>query len=154
MEEFKYVIFGIGEQKYAMNLACVNGIEQDYMLIPVPNAPEGIQGIINLRGTVVPVYSLRQRFGLEPRSQSTEKSLLLTISSGTVLGYEVDRVYDIEAVEKTQINPMPAVASNEENEYMESVLRVGSQIVISININKVLDEETVQRLNKMVEENH
>ena len=67
MEERKYIIFQLGEEKYGMNLSYVNGIEQEYHIIPVPNAPEGIKGIINLRGLVIPVYSLRQRFGMDAR---------------------------------------------------------------------------------------
>ena len=60
MEELKFIIFKLGEQKYAMNLLYINGIEQNYQIIPVPNAPEGIEGIINLRGDVIPVYSLKR----------------------------------------------------------------------------------------------
>ena len=100
MEEQKFVIFQLADQKYGMHLMRVNGIEQDYHIIPVPNAPEGINGIINLRGTVIPVYSLRERFGMNPRIDNPGKSLLVTNSNGTLLAYEVDAVEEIEEVSK------------------------------------------------------
>lgn len=153
MEELKYVVFQLGEQKYGMNLMYVNGIEQDYHIIPVPNAPEGVTGIINLRGAVIPVYSLRERFGMDVKIDNPEKSLLITRSSGTILAYEVDAVAEIEELSPENINKMPSVASNEETAFMEQVLHIGKEIVIAINVNKVLSEDTVNMVNQLIEDN-
>jgi purine-binding chemotaxis protein CheW len=152
VDELKYIIFQLGEEKYGMNLSYVNGIEQDYRIIPVPNAPEGIRGLINLRGAVIPVYSLRERFGMDFRVEADTKSLLVTRSSNTVLAYEVDAVLGIEEVDKEHINEMPNVAANEETSLMEQVLRINSNIVIAINADKVLSDEITEALNQMVEE--
>ncbi|MBR1865635.1 MAG: purine-binding chemotaxis protein CheW [Lachnospiraceae bacterium] len=153
MEELKFVIFQLEDQKYGMNLSHINGIEQGYSIIPVPNAPEGIKGIINLRGVVIPVYSLREHFGMPTRITNPEKSLLVTKSSGTMLAYEVDAVIAIEQMKKKNINDMPEVASNENTIFMQHVLHIGSEIVIEIDADKVLSEETRARVNKMIAEN-
>lgn len=153
MEEFKYVIFQLGEQKYGMNLMFINGIEQSYHIIPVPNAPAGVAGIINLRGEVIPVYSLRERFGMERRIDNPEKSLLITNSSGTALAYEVDAVVSIEEMQPAKINRMPAIASNDETAFMEEVLHIGDDIIIAISVDEVLSEETRDALNQMIEDN-
>lgn len=153
MEELKYIIFQLGEEKYGMNLSHVNGIEQDYHIIPVPNAPEGIKGIINLRGVVIPVDSLRERFGMDSRVDHPGKSMLVTKSSGTLLAYEVDAVLGIEEMAPENINKMPFVASNEETFFMEQVLHVKQEIIIAINVDKVLSEEMAEALNQMIEEN-
>lgn len=153
MEELKYIIFQLGEEKYGMNLSHVNGIEQDYHIIPVPNAPEGIKGIINLRGVVIPVYSLRERFGMDSRVDNPGKSMLVTKSSGTLLAYEVDAVLGIEEMAPENINKMPYVASNEETLFLEQVLHVKQEIIIAINVDKVLSDEMAEALNRMVEEN-
>ena len=89
MEELRYVIFQLSNQRYAINLMFINGIEQDYQIIPVPNAPEGIIGIINLRGSVIPVYSLRVRFGMSKEIENPQKSLLIVNCFGNYLAYEV-----------------------------------------------------------------
>lgn len=153
MEELKYIIFQLGEQKYGMNLKYINGIEQSYQIIPVPNAPEGVRGIINLRGDVIPVYSLRERFGMEKEITNPEKSLLVTRSSETVLAYEVDAVVDIEELQEDKINDMPWVASNDETSFMEKVLHIGNEIVIAINADKVLSDEAKNMVNQMIEDN-
>lgn len=153
MEELKYVVFQLAEQKYAMNLMRVNGIEKDYHIIPVPNAPEGISGIINLRGMVVPVYSLRARFGMDTRIDNPEKSLLITYSSGTMLAYEVDAVEEIEEVRMENINDMPSVAANDETVFMDKVLQIRNNIIIAINVDKVLTEEAMSMVNQLIESN-
>lgn len=153
MEELKYVVFQLGEQRYGMSLMRISGIEKDYHIIPVPNAPEGISGIINLRGSVLPVYSLRERFGMDKRIDNPEKSLLITYSSGTMLAYEVDMVEDIEEMRQEDINEMPHVASSEETAFMDKVLHIGKDIVIAINVDKVLSEDAREMVNQLIEEN-
>ena len=153
MEEQKFVVFQLEDQKYGMSLMRVNGIEQDYHIIPVPNAPEGISGIINLRGAVIPVYSLRERFGMDPHIDNPEKRLLVTNSHGILLAYEVDCVEEIEEVPDSKISLMPSVASNEDTAFMEQVLQIGNEIIITINVDKVLSEDVRQMVDQIVEEN-
>ncbi len=153
MEELKYVVFQLGEQRYGMSLMRINGIEKDYHIIPVPNAPEGISGIINLRGSVVPVYSLRERFGMDSRIDNPEKSLLITLSSGTMLAYEVDAVEEIEEMRPEDVNEMPSVASSEETAFMDKVLHIRNDIVIAINVDKVLSEDAQNMVNQLIENN-
>lgn len=153
MEELKYVVFQLGEQRYGMSLMRINGIEKDYHIIPVPNAPEGISGIINLRGLVVPVYSLRERFGMDSRIDNPEKSLLITYSSGTMLAYEVDAVEEIEEMRPEDINDMPSVASSEETAFMDKVLHIRNDIVIVVNVDKVLSEDAQNMVNQLIENN-
>lgn len=153
MEEFKYIVFQLAEQKYAINLMCIKGIEQGYRIIPVPNAPAAVKGIINLRNAVIPVYSLRERFGMDSRVENPERSLLITNSSGTLLAYEVDAVIGIEEMAPHRINRMPSIASNDETAFMEEVLHIGNDIVIAISVDEVLSEETREQLNKIIDEN-
>jgi len=152
MEELKYVVFQLGEQRYGMSLMRINGIEKDYHIIPVPNAPAGISGIINLRGTVVPVYSLRERFGMDKHIDNPEKSLLVTYSAGTMLAYEVDAVEEIEEMKPENVNEMPRVASSEETAFMDQVLHIGSDIVIAINVDKVLSEDARAMVDQLIED--
>jgi purine-binding chemotaxis protein CheW len=153
MDGFKYVIFRLGEQKYGMNLMYINGIEEGCRIVPVPNAPEGIKGIISLRKAVIPVYSLRERFGMEPQGRNVQGSLLITNSSGTTLAYEVDGVIGIEEMNPERVAHMPKIASNEETALMEEVLHIGKEIVIAISVDKVLSSEMIANVNRLVEEN-
>lgn len=153
MEEFKYIIFLLGEQKYAMNLMYVDAIVQEYQIVPVPTAPEEIKGIINLRGSVIPVYSLKARFGLETTGSGSSGNLLIAQSSGTSVAYEVDNVISIEQIQPNDINLMPRVAANEDTKCMEEVLHIKNEIVISISVDEILSEEARSAVEKIIEEN-
>lgn len=153
MDELKFIVFRLGNEKYSMNLEKVSGIEREYHIIPVPNAPADINGIINIRGEVIPVYSLRTRFGMDRHVENPEKSLLLTRTSGTVIAYEVDEVLGISQMVPSDIVKMPRVASNENTDFMENVLRVKKDIVIVINVDKVLSKEIQSELERLIEEN-
>lgn len=151
MEEFKYIVFRLGDQKYAINLMFISSIEQDYSLIPVPNAPKDIIGIINLRGSVIPVYSLKSRFGMVDDVPRSGKSLLVANCFGDIVAYEVDAVEGIEAMDPSLINRMPSIASNEETNFMEEVLHINDSIVIAISVDEVLTDDVKAELNKIVE---
>ncbi len=151
MEEFKYVIFQLGDQKYGINLMFINGIEQDYSIIPVPNAPKVIKGIINLRGEVIPVYSLRARFGMPTGVNSSSKSLLVVNLEGSFVAFEVDAVEGIEAMDPRDINRMPSIAANEDTAFMEEVLHIGDGIVIAISVDEILSDEMMSQIKDMID---
>lgn len=83
----------------------------------------------------------------------TGKSLLITMSSQIMLAYEVDEVVTIEQMKQDNINDMPVVALNEENVFLENVLRFGDNIAITINVDKVLSETAKEMVSRMVEDN-
>ena len=148
----KYLVFRIEDRKYAIELNHVNGTEQNYSIIPFPDAPFGVQGIINLRGKLVPVYSLRQRFGMDTNITNPGKSALIARTSGIMIAYEVDCVEFIEEVDSTEIREMPKMASNDETAFMNKILHVKNQIVVVVDVNKVLSAEAIEQLEKMIEE--
>lgn len=152
MEELKYIIFRLGEQKYGMNLMHVSGIERDYNVIPIPNAPFGVVGLINLRGEVIPIYSLHERFRIDDDENIPNKCLLVTKSSGIMLAYEVDEVLSIAELKKENINEMPFVASNEDTKFIEEVLHIDQDIMLAINVDKVLSEEIRTKISNIIEE--
>lgn len=152
MAETKYVIFNLGEQKYGIRLACINGIEQTYNIIPVPKTAECIQGIIHLRDMVIPVYDLKCRFCTETELEYGNKQLLVTETGDMKVGFEVDNVIGIVSVPEENIKHVPFVATNENTGYLENVIKVNfletntSEILISIDINNLLSETDVANL--------
>ncbi len=148
----KYLIFRINNRKYAIELNHVSGTEQNYSVIPFPDAPFGIQGLINLRGKLIPVYSLRQRFGMNPEITDSGRSVLIARTSGIMIAYEADGVECIEEVDEDKVKNMPEMASNDDTSFMNKVLNINNQIIVVIDVNKVLSPEDVEILERMIEE--
>ncbi len=156
MAEIRYIIFELDEAVYGMDLAYVKEIEENYAIIPVPNAPSHIKGIINLRGDVVPVYSLRSRFNM-PEANHKGK-LILTYVHNMIIGFEVDRIHGIENIDDENRLPAPLMIVNEETTYIDCVLHASCGIVINISVENIVPEseadEINERLSKQQEEDN
>lgn len=151
MAETRYIIFDLDDEIYSINLKYVKEIEENYAIIPIPNCPTDIKGIINLRGEVVPVYSLRSRFG---KTEKREKGkLILTYVHGSVIGFEVDRIRGIESIEDQDVLETPKLIINDETTYIDCVLWASAGIVINIAVENILSESDVQELSESISEN-
>lgn len=144
MAEARYIIFSLHDEAYSIDLAYVKEIEENYTVIPIPNCPPHIKGIINLRGEVVPVYSLRSRFGLA-ESTATCK-LILTYIHGYVIGFEVDAIRGIETIAEEDRLPTPKLICSEDTTYIDSIIHASGGIVVNISVENILSENEVQAL--------
>lgn len=151
MTEVRYIIFCLDEEVYSMNLKYVKEIEENYAIIPIPNGTAHIKGIMNLRGEVVPVYSLRSRFGKAERRETGR--LILTYVHDTVIGFEVDKIQGIEDIEEQDMLSVPRMIMNEETTYIDCVIRASSGIVVNISVENLLPESEVQAINERISEN-
>ena len=156
MAEVKYIIFGLGEQKYGIKLSRINGIEQTYSIVPVPKGADYIKGIIHLRKEVVPVYNLKERFKLYEGLEGNNRQLLVTETQGIKLGIEVDEVVGIVAIPEEDIKQIPNVACNENNDYLENIIKVNiadvSGIVLSVNIDDLMSESELSKVKDVIEQ--
>ena len=99
MADRKMVIFKLGNESYGVNIESVQGIEKVLPIVRIPNSVPDIQGIINLRGNIIPVLSLRNRFGLPEVPDTDRTEFLITKVDETLLALkvdEVDSIYDLE----------------------------------------------------------
>ena len=95
MEEMKHVIFKVGGQSYGLSILKVMGIERQMSIIGVPNRPSCIMGIINLRGNIIPVYDLKDRFELDDDDEDEDSSIIITSTNGITMAFKVDSVDEI-----------------------------------------------------------
>lgn len=153
MSEEKHVVFRLGKESYSMDIEYVKAIEQQYMIIPLPEAPEHIKGMINLRGEIIPVYSLRSRFQMEEMERSAENQLLIAKAGVVQLAFEVDAVVGIETIEPQQKKEVPVVVRGEATSYIGGILNVRDQMVIEISITNIMSESEWEDIEQLMKEN-
>lgn len=129
-KDTKQVIFKVGEEEFGLDIMLVNAIEKYTNVIRIPNSPECIKGVINLRGEVIPVYSLRNKFGLKEAEITDKTKLIVTKSKGILLAYEVDEVKEIVEIPKEDIFDAPAIVKNASTEYIEYIANVQGRMII------------------------
>lgn len=146
----KYIIFYLDNEIYGMNVSSIQGIENYVNIIPVPNAQECIRGIINLRGDIIPVYSLRTKFSLPPIDVTDLTKLIVAQASGMQIAFEIDSVKEIVEIDDEQLQPPPEIVRGPETEYFSSVAPVDGTLVILLNMDGILSGEEQEGIEKAI----
>lgn len=148
----KQILFYLGEEMYGMNVEHIQSIENYVNVVSVPNAPDCIKGIINLRGEIIPVFSLRNKFGLPEKEVTDVTQLIIADANGVMVAFEVDAVKEIVELEEKEIHEPPKIVQVEETEYMESVAMLDGRLVILVNLSGILTENEKENI-KLTAEN-
>lgn len=153
MSEEKHVVFRLGNESYSMNIEFVRAIEQQYVIIPLPDAPENIKGMINLRGEIIPVYSLRSRFHMEEMERTKDSQVLIAKSGNIQLAFEVDAVVGIENIEMQQKKEIPIIIRAEATNYIGGILNIRDKIVVEVSISNIMTEREWADIEELIQQN-
>ncbi|MDE7327204.1 MAG: chemotaxis protein CheW [Lachnospiraceae bacterium] len=148
----KQVIFKLGSEQYGMDISLVSGIENYTRVVPIPNAPAHIIGILNLRGNVIPIYSLRRKFNMEEIMGTAATQLLVTNCRGILVGYKVDSVSEIIEIDESLIRPMPPIVKTMETSYAKGVTEKKGQLIVLLDIENILNEQEREAVREFAEE--
>lgn len=134
------VIFRLHQQEYAVDIAGVQEIVRLLKITRVPRAPRHIEGVINLRGNILPVVDLHGFFSL-PRRQDTERTRIVIIrSSGRTMGFIVDEVLEVTAFNADALEPPPCIEEKKGKNFARGVIRVGERLVMLLNVDAIMDD--------------
>ncbi len=127
------IIFHVGEEEYGFDVQVVTAIEPMMDIVPVPNAPVCVMGLMNLRGEVIPVYSLRKRFALEECDNTAKNKLIVTRYDGKSIAFKVDEVLEMHDFEDSDISATPVIAKSAKTAYVRSVANKQGKLVLLLN---------------------
>lgn len=144
------VIFKVGEGEYGLDVSQVNAIETLSSVVPVPNAASHILGIMNLRGEVLPVYSLRIKFGLPETSTDEQTKIIVTVSNGVKVAYKVDAVKEIIECTQETLEEFPSIVRTSDTAYVDSVVNHQGRLILLLNHDRMLKDEEARNLADLV----
>lgn len=140
------VSFRLGEAEYGVEITKVREIILLDQITRLPQTPEYIRGLINLRSTVIPILDLRLRFGLPPQAP-TDETRIMVINVGTkTLGIIVDEVSEVLRIAPDQIAPPPAAVTGPGREYLTGLAKLDRGLLILLDIEKILGQEEMDAL--------
>jgi len=148
----KQVIFKLDNEEYGLDIMKVNGIEKYQEVVKVPNSPEYIEGIINLRGEVLPVYSLRKKFALEQKEPDDETKIIVVFTNNMKIGFVVDSVVEILNIEEEDVESAPRLVTGINRKYISSVAKQDQRMIILIDIDLIVSDEEKLELGEVLEE--
>jgi purine-binding chemotaxis protein CheW len=139
--EKQLVIFELGEVQFGIEIAAVEGIVKMQEITKVPFAPPFMEGITNLRGSVLPIIDLNKRFGLEPEAETRETRIITVILDAMKIGMIVSAVSEVLTIDDSTIEPTPAMCRGIRSEFIVGVAKIGARLVILLDLTKMLSAE-------------
>jgi purine-binding chemotaxis protein CheW len=140
------VVFRLGSEAYSLRLHEVREIIMVGNITPIPRAPSFIEGVLNLRGEVMPVIDLRERFGLPRQPVTSVSRIVITPIGGVGTGLIVDSVEEVKSVDQRRLEDPPKVTAVGANTFIEKVARVDQNVIFLLNVQCLLTEVEGQQL--------
>ncbi|TKV07886.1 chemotaxis protein CheW [Citrobacter sp. wls619] len=147
----EYLIFRLGNEEYGIDILKVQEIRGCDNMTRIPNSPDFITGVTNLRGVIVPIIDLRVRFDM-PNNQHDENTAVIILNlNNRVAGIVVDGVVDVLSMNVEQIKPTPDVASVLSSRYLLGLGVMDERMIILVNIEKLLSREEMEQVDSVME---
>lgn len=137
----QYVTFLLGDEEYGLEIMAVQEIIGFTHITHVPHLPDFIKGVINLRGTVVPVIDLRLKFGLGQVEYNNHTCVVVVKMEERVMGMIVDVVSEVVNFPDGAVEPAPAFGTNIRADFIKGMGKIGDRLVIIMDIDRVLSNE-------------
>jgi len=134
----QFLTFQLEDEEYGIEILQVQEIKGYSKVTPLPNTPREVRGVMNLRGTVVPIIDLRCRFGLTEAAY-TRFTVIIVVTVGTkIVGLVVDAVSDVLNVGSADMVPTPDLGAGVDTSFMTGMARTGDRLVTLLNIDRLV----------------
>ncbi|MDH5473213.1 MAG: chemotaxis protein CheW [Gammaproteobacteria bacterium] len=143
--------FGVANERFGVDILMVQEILRSAVVTAVPNSPEFVEGVLNLRGNIVPVIDLRKRLNLYDANKSQKKSWVLILNiDNRVVGFIVDHVTEVLKIEEKRVEAAPdIIVSGLESQYIQGVCEIDGSLIIILDFDLVLFNEEQKVLGEM-----
>ncbi|RKY00982.1 chemotaxis protein CheW [Candidatus Poribacteria bacterium] len=150
----QFVSFKLGEEKYGIDILSVKEIIRMQPVTRVPNTPEYVRGVINLRGEIIPIVDLRKKLGIPPTEDKSNRIIVVEHQDKKV-GFIVDSVSEVLRVEEDSIEPPPSMMRID-SRYISGIAKLDGEFMIVLDLNRLLEEELetaqLEKISQMAEQ--
>jgi purine-binding chemotaxis protein CheW len=144
----KYLMFKLGEEEYGIDITRITAIEELPQITSIPDMPNFVKGVINLRGKVIPAVDLRLRFGIQEKEYDDRTCIIIVSVNESTIGLIVDIVSEVHEIERNDMGPPPSFknASGKE-QYIAGLAKKGEQVKIILDVEKIINNEDNKIIN-------
>ncbi|MBF0338136.1 MAG: chemotaxis protein CheW [Nitrospirae bacterium] len=133
------VTFTLGSEEYAVDILKVQEINRMTVITIVPNSPQYVEGVINLRGKVIPVVNLRKKFGIAEIDNDSDARIMIVDIRGITMGMVVDSVSEVLRVPATIVEATPPMATDISTEFINGIAKLADRLIILLDIDKLIE---------------
>ena len=151
--EIQLVTFHLGHEEFGANIMNVKEIVRVTDITKVPNAPSYIEGVCNLRGSVLPIIDGRSRLSMEKKEKDENSRVLVIDINGKATGMIVDKVSEVMRVNISDVEPPPAVIKNIDTDYISGVVKLnsGKRLIMFLELIKILNMDDMEGLTEIID---
>ena len=147
-EERQLVVFDLAQQQYGVEISAVREIIRFQEITSVQDSPLSVEGIINLRGGMIPVVDLRKRFGLAVTAATAQSRILVVEIDGADVGVVVDAVAEVLRIPASSIEATSSVVTTAESFYINGIAKIEDQLLILLDLEKALSSDALAQLTR------
>ena len=144
----QYLTFTVNDELYALNVGNIREVLEFQTVTKVPRMPDFMKGVINLRGSVVPVLDLKMKFGLGDTDKTIDTSVIVTEmdmeGEMVVIGLLTDAVNEVLELNEEEIEPTPYMGTKVQSEFIKGMGKKGEDFIIVLDINRILSAQEIQ----------
>jgi len=153
----EYLTFTIESEEYGVDILCVEEIRGWEAVRKIPNTPDYVRGVINLRGAIVPIIDMRERFGMELKEYSATTVVIVLRSlqsegdnsAGNIIGVVVDAVSEVYDLKMQQIKDAPDFGSNIDVQFIKGLADIDDQLILLLDLDKFLNFDELHSLSSL-----
>ena len=145
----KFLTFQIADEEFAIPIGHVIEIVGIQKITEVPDMPDFVKGVINLRGKVIPIIDLRRRFGLTTRDHDKHTRIIVIEINNMIVGFVVDSVSEVLRIPASTVEPPPPVVSGLESEYISGVGKLEDRLLILLDLDRLLSRADIEALGQL-----
>ena len=143
------VTFKLDNEEFGVNILKVQEINKMIDITQIPNAPSFVEGVINLRGKIIPIVDLRKRLGFAGKDFDKSTRIIVVELDRMILGFIVDSVSEVLRISESTVEPPPALVAGIEAEYIEGVGKLENRLLILLELKKIFSATDRKELEKV-----
>ena len=143
------IVFHLGDEEFGADIAQVREIIRRGAVTPIPDSPDFIKGVTNVRGEIAVVIDLKRRFFLRLNKDVEEKHIVMTEQDKNLFGLMVDEVSEVLRIPQAEIKTTPELVTRIDRVYISGVLTLENRLIMVLDLQKVLSEEELEKLSEI-----
>jgi len=148
----RFLTFFVEDEQYGIDISKIKEIIAPINITHIPKTPDFVKGVINLRGSIIPVVDVRLKFEMTGRDMDMETAIIIYEVDKVSIGFIVDKVEDVLTLDEKHISDAPRFGSNIDTSFIENVAEVDDDVIMLLNLEKIFDPEELLDISKLERE--
>ena len=147
----RYLSFFVKNEQYGIEISHINEIIAMMKVTHVPRTPVFVEGVINLRGSIIPIVDIRSKFGIEKKEHDMNTAIIINEVSGVNIGFVVDRVEDVLTLDDRELSEPPKFGSHIDTSFIQHVAEVDKNVILILDMEKIFEDDELTQITEFKE---